>query len=124
MADHRFELAVPVSSHSTIRQCVGSATMTELPDEAIADAERSSDPGAVVFPRAPRKRGFGRVLRVLGPGIVTGAADDDPSGIATYSQAGAQFGFGTLWTLLLTLPLMIAVQDWGGHRQRAGRSDP
>ena len=85
--------------------------MTELPDEAIADAERSSDPGAVVFPRAPRKRGFGRVLRVLGPGIVTGAADDDPSGIATYSQAGAQFGFGTLWTLLLTLPLMIAVQE-------------
>ena len=85
--------------------------MTELPDEAIADAERSSDPGAVVFPRAPRKRGFGRVLRVLGPGIVTGAADDDPSGIATYSQAGAQFGFGTLWTLLLSLPLMIAVQE-------------
>ena len=85
--------------------------MTELPDEAIADAERSSDPGAVVFPRVPRKRGFGRVLRVLGPGIVTGAADDDPSGIATYSQAGAQFGFGTLWTLLLSLPLMIAVQE-------------
>ena len=111
MDDHRFELAVPVSSHSTIWYCVGSAIMTELPDEAIADAERSSDPGAVVFPRVPRKRGFGRVLRVLGPGIVTGAADDDPSGIATYSQAGAQFGFGTLWTLLLSLPLMIAVQE-------------
>lgn len=85
--------------------------MTELPDETLADAERSRDPDVIVFPRVPRKRGFGRVLRVLGPGIVTGAADDDPSGIATYSQAGAQFGFGTLWTLLLTLPLMIAVQE-------------
>lgn len=54
---------------------------------------------------------MGRLLRILGPGLVTGAADDDPSGIATYSQAGAQFGFGTLWTMLLTFPLMVAVQD-------------
>lgn len=46
----------------------------------------------------------------LGPGLVTGAADDDPSGIATYSQAGAQFGFATLWTICLTTPLMIAIQ--------------
>jgi NRAMP (natural resistance-associated macrophage protein)-like metal ion transporter len=46
----------------------------------------------------------------LGPGLVTGAADDDPSGIATYSQAGAQFGFGLLWTLLLTYPFMVAIQ--------------
>jgi NRAMP (natural resistance-associated macrophage protein)-like metal ion transporter len=46
----------------------------------------------------------------LGPGLVTGAADDDPSGIATYSQAGAQFGFGMLWTVVLTYPLMTAVQ--------------
>jgi NRAMP (natural resistance-associated macrophage protein)-like metal ion transporter len=50
------------------------------------------------------------VLKQLGPGLVTGAADDDPSGIATYSQAGAQFGFGLLWTLILTYPLMTAVQ--------------
>jgi NRAMP (natural resistance-associated macrophage protein)-like metal ion transporter len=50
------------------------------------------------------------VLRRLGPGLVTGAADDDPSGIATYSQAGAQFGFGLLWTVFLTLPFMIAIQ--------------
>jgi NRAMP (natural resistance-associated macrophage protein)-like metal ion transporter len=85
--------------------------MSELPDEELADADRFANPAAVAFPRAPRRRGFGRLLRVLGPGIVTGAADDDPSGIATYSQAGAQFGFGTLWTLLLTLPLMIAVQE-------------
>ena len=46
----------------------------------------------------------------LGPGLITGAADDDPSGIATYSQAGSQFGFGLVWTLLLTTPLMIGIQ--------------
>ena len=51
-----------------------------------------------------------RFWRVLGPGIITGAADDDPSGIATYSIAGAQFGTGLLWTALLTWPLMAAVQ--------------
>jgi NRAMP (natural resistance-associated macrophage protein)-like metal ion transporter len=50
------------------------------------------------------------LLEKLGPGIITGAADDDPSGIATYSQAGAQFGYGLLWTLLLTFPLMAAIQ--------------
>ncbi len=49
--------------------------------------------------------------RILGPGLVTGAADDDPSGIATYSQTGAQFGYGQLWTALYMLPLMIAVQE-------------
>ncbi|HEY1131287.1 MAG TPA: divalent metal cation transporter [Roseateles sp.] len=52
----------------------------------------------------------GNVLQRLGPGLITGAADDDPSGIATYSQAGAQFRFGLVWTLLVTTPLMIAVQ--------------
>ena len=49
-------------------------------------------------------------VRKLGPGLITGAADDDPSGIATYSQAGAQFGFSMLWTVLLTWPLMVAIQ--------------
>ena len=49
-------------------------------------------------------------LNKLGPGLITGAADDDPSGIATYSQAGAQYGFGTLWTLLMTYPLMVGIQ--------------
>lgn len=52
-----------------------------------------------------------RFFRNLGPGLVTGASDDDPSGIATYSQAGAQFQFGALWFPLFTLPLMIAVQE-------------
>ncbi len=54
---------------------------------------------------------FGRLMRILGPGLITGAADDDPSGIATYSQTGAQFGFGQLWTALYQLPLIIAVQE-------------
>lgn len=49
-------------------------------------------------------------LKKLGPGLITGAADDDPSGIAAYSQAGAQFGFGMLWTLLFTYPLMVGIQ--------------
>src|SRR6201986_5352137 len=50
------------------------------------------------------------LLKQMGPGLITGAADDDPSGIATYSQAGAQFGFNLLWTMLLTFPLMTAIQ--------------
>lgn len=52
-----------------------------------------------------------RLFGVLGPGLITGASDDDPSGIATYSQAGALFGYGLLWTMLLTYPLMVAVQE-------------
>lgn len=51
------------------------------------------------------------LTRRVGPGVITGAADDDPSGIATYSQAGAQAGFGLLWTVVLTWPLMVAVQS-------------
>jgi Mn2+/Fe2+ NRAMP family transporter len=51
----------------------------------------------------------------IGPGVITGAADDDPSGIATYSPAGAQFGYGLLWTMLLTYPLMAAVQLVSAH---------
>src|SRR6201992_2634289 len=50
------------------------------------------------------------VLNQLGPGLITGAADDDPSGIATYSQGGAQSGFNLLWTMVLTFPLMVAIQ--------------
>ena len=57
-----------------------------------------------------RKR-YSRFIRILGPGVVTGAADDDPSGIATYSQAGAQFGYGLLWAFPLMFPLLLAVQE-------------
>src|ERR1700712_4445832 len=52
-----------------------------------------------------------KLLEVLGPGLITGASDDDPSGIATYSQAGAQFGFDLGWTLLFSWPLMCAIQE-------------
>ena len=51
-----------------------------------------------------------RFWKLLGPGLVTGASDDDPSGIATYSQAGAAFGLSTLWTAILAFPLMAAIQ--------------
>ena len=57
------------------------------------------------------KKKFNRLLKILGPGLITGAADDDPSGIATYSQTGAQFGYGQLWTVVLMYPLMTAVQE-------------
>jgi NRAMP (natural resistance-associated macrophage protein)-like metal ion transporter len=52
-----------------------------------------------------------KLLQIMGPGLITGASDDDPSGIATYSQAGAQFGYELGWTLLLTYPLMCAIQQ-------------
>ena len=55
----------------------------------------------------PQPVGF---LKSLGPGLVTGAADDDPSGIATYSQVGAQFGYGLAWTMLFSFPLMAVIQ--------------
>ncbi len=60
---------------------------------------------------ATRKGGVGGLLHVLGPGLITGASDDDPSGIGTYSQVGAQLGYGLLWTTLLTFPLMVSVQE-------------
>src|ERR1700684_4676540 len=68
-------------------------------------ALRQGGPGENT-PSAPRK-----FLQVLGPGLITGASDDDPSGIATYSQAGAQFGCDLGWTLLFSWPLMAAIQE-------------
>jgi NRAMP (natural resistance-associated macrophage protein)-like metal ion transporter len=59
---------------------------------------------------ATKNSSDGSWIKKLGPGLITGAADDDPSGIATYSQAGAQFGFNMLWTLFLTYPLMVGIQ--------------
>jgi NRAMP (natural resistance-associated macrophage protein)-like metal ion transporter len=59
---------------------------------------------------APERNPIKRFLKILGPGLVTGAADDDPSGIGTYTQAGASLGFATLWTAILTFPLMAVVQ--------------
>src|SRR5680860_67152 len=63
------------------------------------------------FLKKYKKHAFSRFLKILGPGLITGAADDDPSGIATYSQTGAQFGYGQLWTVIFMYPLMTAVQE-------------
>ncbi len=76
-----------------------------VPDD-IAAANAATPAGAPE--PAQERRGF---LEVLGPGLITGAADDDPSGIATYSQVGAQYGYGMGWTLVLTYPLMVAIQE-------------
>src|SRR5437870_9634569 len=57
-----------------------------------------------------RRQPFRRFFGSLGPGLITGAADDDPSGISTYSVAGASFGYATLWTALFSFPLMAAIQ--------------
>ncbi|TPM95047.1 Nramp family divalent metal transporter [Mesorhizobium sp. B2-1-3A] len=67
--------------------------------------QKTKNRNPVVGPSKPR------LLGVLGPGLITGASDDDPSGIATYSQAGAQFGFGLTWTMLFSYPLMSVVQE-------------
>jgi NRAMP (natural resistance-associated macrophage protein)-like metal ion transporter len=72
---------------------------------------RKSDNGAAQGP----KGALLWIFRILGPGLITGAADDDPSGIATYSQTGAQFGFGQLWTALYQIPLLLAVQECCGR---------
>src|SRR3979409_1059616 len=67
-------------------------------------------PNAHAAPLANTRRPFRRFFTNLGPGLITGAADDDPSGISTYSVAGATFGYSFLWTALLSFPLMAAVQ--------------
>src|SRR5207249_10221239 len=67
-----------------------------------------------------RRRGRLGVLRHLGPGLITGAADDDPSGIGTYSQLGAQFRFALLWTVPISLPLAAAVEELAARLGLAG----
>jgi Mn2+/Fe2+ NRAMP family transporter len=70
--------------------------------------KRKASPSArpLIRERNPVKR----FLKILGPGLITGASDDDPSGIGTYALAGASLGFSTLWTALVTFPMMTAVQ--------------
>ena len=72
--------------------------MQDLPASA-------NPPDAVKLPRTPK------LIQIAGPGLITGASDDDPSGIATYSQAGAQYGYDLGWTLLFSFPLMCAIQE-------------
>lgn len=64
-----------------------------------------------ILKRIQYRKSFSKFLRILGPGIVSGAADDDPSGIVTYSQAGAKYGFGFLWVFPFMYPMLIAVQE-------------
>jgi NRAMP (natural resistance-associated macrophage protein)-like metal ion transporter len=90
----------PVRRHGTLRQLQAVPPMTTT-DKVGAKPAR---------PTLQADEEDSGVLQRLGPGLITGAADDDPSGIATYSQAGAEFRFGLAWALLLTTPLMIAVQ--------------
>jgi NRAMP (natural resistance-associated macrophage protein)-like metal ion transporter len=77
-------------------------TSSRLPENGIATAQRDHTPS--------QPNPLKRFLKILGPGLITGASDDDPSGIGTYAMAGASFGYGMLWTALLTFPLMAAVQ--------------
>jgi NRAMP (natural resistance-associated macrophage protein)-like metal ion transporter len=77
----------------------------------LAKPARRSAPDRCAAEPASSGPGWLSYLKALGPGLVTGASDDDPSGVATYAQAGAQFRLGLLWTTLLTLPLMAAVQE-------------
>ncbi len=75
-----------------------------MQDGQIEDDDPEDGPSHSTGPRRPY------LLKILGPGLITGASDDDPSGIATYSQAGAQFAYGLSWTMLFSYPLMVAVQ--------------
>jgi len=76
--------------------------------ENFVDEATPADSVLVTAAKPPKKRNW---LEVLGPGLITGAADDDPSGIGTYSQVGAQYGYGMGWTMVLTYPLMVAIQE-------------
>ncbi len=76
--------------------------------QTAPDGPKSAPPNESLSPLGPPPRRF---LQTLGPGLITGASDDDPSGIATYSQVGAQFGFSVLWTMLFSYPLMTAIQE-------------
>jgi NRAMP (natural resistance-associated macrophage protein)-like metal ion transporter len=82
----------------------------------VPETHRATDKPASSRSEPPKKKpGIFGFLKILGPGLITGAADDDPSGIATYSQTGAQFGFGQLWTSLYQIPLLLAVQEACGR---------
>lgn len=84
--------------------------MTRTRPAGPAAEDRSEDHAEESEPKQ-RRNPVRRFFQILGPGLVTGAADDDPSGVATYAQAGATYGMGTLWTVPVSLPLMMATQE-------------
>src|SRR6201996_5949125 len=80
-----------------------AASTDDLPKSEVTPPESLATSGVA--------GGLRDVFMALGPGLVTGASDDDPSGIATYSQVGAQFGYSMVWVMLFTYPLMAAIQE-------------
>ena len=82
-----------------------------MSETAAKSGAQRSNSGKPDSEQPPTVRGPLAFLRVFGPGLITGASDDDPSGIATYSQAGAQYGYGLEWTLLFSWPMMCAIQE-------------
>jgi NRAMP (natural resistance-associated macrophage protein)-like metal ion transporter len=82
----------------------GKKQIDQIPMPTVSNNGKTTTLYKRVFIKAKK------VLHILGPGLITGASDDDPSGIATYSQAGAQFGLSVLWTAFITYPLMAAIQ--------------
>src|SRR5436309_1087820 len=78
---------------------------------APSDVEQKDHNDITQLAPSPPKQ---NIFRLLGPGLITGASDDDPSGIATYSQVGAKFGFSFLWTMIASYPLMTALQQISG----------
>jgi NRAMP (natural resistance-associated macrophage protein)-like metal ion transporter len=101
---------------STIEDPVLRRTAAGADDEPelsrlLKGSKKSGEPSSGRGGERKPRRGVLGILHLLGPGLVTGASDDDPSGIGTYSQVGSQFGFGVLWTAVFTFPLMLAVQE-------------
>jgi hypothetical protein len=94
---HRLRLTVSHSPMNTHTAKCKSESESDVP-RSLADKKRNA--GALKF-----------IFQKLGPGLITGASDDDPSRIATYSQVGAQFAYSLLWTMVLNYPLMTAIQD-------------
>jgi NRAMP (natural resistance-associated macrophage protein)-like metal ion transporter len=109
--------AVEEGKPDPIRRAAAKVADVDLnpPEQAVEKPSSDASSGAPTAGRSTLEQARGRgligILQVLGPGLITGASDDDPSGIGTYSQAGSQFGLATLWLALFTFPLMVAVQE-------------
>src|SRR5262249_50369805 len=106
IADARnFSLGVYVGRHQGRRGAPSALSRRAALKHCMSVTARRARPAPASDPKQPR------LMRVLGPGLITGASDDDPSGIATYSQAGAQFGFAISWIMLFTYPLIVSIQQ-------------
>src|SRR2546421_13124323 len=92
---------------------MSAASQPRRPDDDDDDlpAAGGSPAAGRVTPEEAKHKGPKGLLQILGPGLITGASDDDPSGVGTYSQVGSQFGYNLLWTALFTFPLMAAMQE-------------